>query len=108
MSPTQVTFIERVLVDLKEFLERILILRGNQNITLDPQLNSSRTVSFLPLSFHWRLQSLLHLHQMGMWRTLNSTEHDYTLFSDQQKFLLWNRLPLQKIWKSLPSVLFIH
>lgn len=77
-----VDFISKTLKKLEKLREGILILGGDFNLTLDPEMDTSsgKTVVSCRVQGHLK-KSFRALHLVDSWRILHSRERDYSYYS---------------------------
>lgn len=75
-------FLRKLLSELLEFSEGMLIFGGDLNFAMDPTMDVSRGASHLSYSCLKRLKADLHtLHLVDPWRQLHNEDKDYTFYS---------------------------
>lgn len=79
-------FIRRILVKLMDFMEGPLILGGDFNVPLTPQVDTSSGKSSVSISSHKRINQAIHNAQLiDVWRLQHSGERDYSFYSPPHK-----------------------
>lgn len=77
-----VDFISKTMKKLEKLRKGILILGGDFNLTLDPEMDTSSGKTVLSFRAQRHLKkSLRELHLVDSWRTLHGRERDYSYYS---------------------------
>lgn len=105
-------FMRKLLSELLEFSEGMLIFGGDLNFAMDPTLDVSRGASHLSYSRLRRLKADLHtLHLVDPWRLLHNQDRDYTFYSQvhhtysRLDYLLLSHKDLNKVVSSSIDVI---
>lgn len=78
----QLSFFRKICDLLSTFQEGIVVLGGDNNVPMNPLLDTSTGISSLPYrALHQIKLQLQHLQLHDTWRSLFPTDKDYTFFS---------------------------
>lgn len=81
-NTAQISFIEEALSQLQDFAEVTVILGGDFNVTIHPDLDSTGQHPQLTFPALRRLRKCLFKHQMvDSWRVMNPSGRDYSFYS---------------------------
>uniref|UniRef100_A0A8C5Q236 Reverse transcriptase domain-containing protein n=1 Tax=Leptobrachium leishanense TaxID=445787 RepID=A0A8C5Q236_9ANUR len=74
--------IASILRQLDVFQERVLILAGDFNVSLDPRIDTSKGSSSIPPNILRHIKRSLHSYRLvDVWRAFHAGERDYSYFS---------------------------
>lgn len=78
----QIPFLEKTIIELREFAEGPVYLGGDLNLTLNPLVDSSKGQASISGSRLCRLRWFLLEHQLvDIWRLMHPEQRDYSFFS---------------------------
>lgn len=79
----QITYLENILEKIDSFSEGLLIVGGDFNLILEPEIDTSTKRGHLPFSTYRRFRKILNEYQLiDIWRAHNPSARDYTFYSN--------------------------